>query len=109
FGGSRIYITRQLIAFLRNEDEMAGLLGHELGHIVTRQRSIEITRVFKKVLGVTQVGDRRDVLDKWNQLVDIWAKKNVHLEDRSEAEEDQRIADRVGVYSMARAGYQPRR
>ena len=38
-GGSKIYVTRQLISFLQNEDELAGLLGHEIGHVFTHQSS----------------------------------------------------------------------
>src|SRR5947209_856259 len=109
FGGTRIYVTRQLVAFLHNQDEFAGLLGHELGHLTTHQRAIEATRVFKKVLGVTQLGDRKDVSDKWNQLIDISGKKRVSFGDRSEVEEDQLIADRTGLFVMMRAGYEPRR
>ena len=109
FGGTRIYITRQLVAFLHNQDELAGLLGHELGHLTTHQRAIESTRVFKKVLGVTQLGDRKDVADKWNQLVDISGKKNVSFGDHADMEEDQLIADRTGLFAMMRAGYQPGR
>src|ERR1700681_2678106 len=74
-GGSKIYLTRQLIAFLRNEDELAGLLGHEIGHVVTHQVAIDVTRMFRKALNVTQVGDRNDIFLKWNQLEDIWARK----------------------------------
>jgi len=107
-GGSRVYVTRQLIAFLQNEDEFAGLLGHEIGHIVTHQVAIDISRLFRKTLGVTQVSDRKDIFDKWNQLQDIWAKK--HLDrDQERSEDEQQIADRIGLYAMTRAGYQPLR
>ena len=51
-GGSKIYVTRQLIAFLQNEDELAGLLGHEIGHVVTHQVAIDVTRMFRKALNV---------------------------------------------------------
>ena len=30
--GGRIYVSRKMIAFLKNEDELAGVLGHETGH-----------------------------------------------------------------------------
>jgi predicted Zn-dependent protease len=34
-GAGRIYVTRKMIAFVRNDDELAGLIGHEMGHILT--------------------------------------------------------------------------
>ncbi|HEX7284908.1 MAG TPA: M48 family metalloprotease [Candidatus Angelobacter sp.] len=105
-GGSRIYIARQLIAFIQNEDEFAGLLGHEIGHVITHQIGLDVTRMFRKGLGVTEVGDRKDIFDKWNQLVDIQAKKHI-FRDEDREEDEQQIADRIGLYAMARAGYQP--
>src|SRR5690242_9688118 len=32
--GGRIFIHRRMIAFAQNEDELAALLGHEMGHMV---------------------------------------------------------------------------
>lgn len=106
-GGSKIYVTRQLIAFLQNEDELAGLLGHEIGHVVTHQVAIDVTRVFRKALNVTQVGDRNDIFQKWNQFQDVWAKKRASFGDFNREEDEQQIADRIGLYAMMRAGYQP--
>jgi peptidase M48-like protein len=104
--GGRIYLSRRIISLARNEDELAGLLGHEIGHIVTRQTGIDLTREFKAVLGVTEVGDRKDVMDKWNRLLDIAAKKNQKRSERRERQE-QLIADRMALYAMTRAGYNP--
>src|SRR4051812_7634867 len=42
--GGRIYVSRKLIGFTRSEDELAGVLGHELGHLIARQQTIEMTR-----------------------------------------------------------------
>jgi len=36
-GPERIYITRKMVELLKNDDELAGLLGHELDHILTHQ------------------------------------------------------------------------
>jgi len=106
-GGSKIYVTRQLIAFLQNEDELAGLLGHEIGHVVTHQVAIDVTRMFRKALNANQVGDRNDIFQKWNQLQDIWAKKRASFGDFNREEDEQQIADRIGLYAMMRAGYKP--
>ena len=74
--GGYIYLSRRLIALAQSEDELAGVLGHEIAHIVTHQAAIDISRDFNTVLGVTKVGDRKDIFDKWNQLIDDAKKKN---------------------------------
>jgi len=48
--GGRIYVSRKIIAFLRNEDELAGLLGHEIGHLAARQQALNMSRYFREVL-----------------------------------------------------------
>lgn len=105
FAGGRIYIFRRLISFAQNEDELAALLGHEIGHIVTHQIAIDITRLFAD-LGITQVGDKQDILAKWNQLQDNSAKIHEHG-GRDREEKAQQIADRMALYAMTRAGYDP--
>jgi hypothetical protein len=102
--GGRIYVSRKLVAFTHDEDELAGLLGHEIGHIITHQVAIDITHAFREVLGVTQVGDRQDIFEKWNRLMDHTARGHGHGEKREQQE--QLIADRIALYAMARAGYQ---
>lgn len=111
--GGHIYISRRIITLAQNEDELAGLLGHEIGHIITRQPAIDLTREFQRVLGLQELGDRHDVMTQWNRLLDLWATKpDSKADQKQEAkreEEEQSIADRVALYAMARAGYQPSR
>lgn len=103
--GGRIYIHRRMIAFTKNEGELAALLGHEIGHTATHQVAIEMSRWLHD-LGVTQVGDRQDVFKKWNLFRDNAAKiKDRAIEKR--LQDEQLIADRVGLYAMTRAGYDP--
>lgn len=103
--GGRIYIFRRMISFTQNEDELAALLGHEIGHIATHQAALEFSELFRQ-LGISQVGDRTDIFNKWNQLVDNAAKIRMHNSEKREQEE-QLVADRIGLYAMARAGYDP--
>src|SRR5215213_608505 len=34
--GGQIYITRGILAFLKDEEQLAGVLGHEIGHVTAR-------------------------------------------------------------------------
>jgi hypothetical protein len=106
--GGRIYVSRKLIALTRNEDELAGVIAHELGHAVTRQPATGMTRLLREVLGVTSVSDRRDIFEKYNQVVDN-ARRKPKAFNRGESHEqkEQIIADQIGLYALAAAGYDP--
>lgn len=100
--GGRVYISRKLIVAVKNEDELAAVLAHEIGHIVTHQSAIEMTRVLRIRLGVTQVGDRADVFAKVHKMFSTPEKSN---EGEDSEEKDQLIADSVGLYALVQAGY----
>lgn len=104
--GGRIYVTRKAIAFVRNEDELAGLLGHEMGHALTHQQAVDVTRLLHDVLGVTEVGDRKDIFEKFNRFLDN-AARNPKAFERGAREEEphQYEADQVSLYAVAQAGY----
>jgi WD40 repeat protein len=102
--GGRVYISRKLVAAVKNEDELAGVLAHEIGHISTHQTAIEFTRDFRIRLGVTQVGDRADIFAKVHQFFSTPAKPK---ENEDTERKDQLSADRVALYAMVRAGYAP--
>lgn len=102
--GGRIFVSRKLVAAALSEDELAGVIAHELGHLVAHQGAIDTTRTFKEVLGVTSVTDRRDVFDKYNQLIENLRRKpgGFKVQDR---EKGQLFADQAGMYALVAAGY----
>ncbi len=105
--GGRIYVTRKMVAFLRNESELAGILGHELGHAVVRHVSADLSLHFKKILKVESVGGRDDIYAKYNDLIDNRNTKRVKTSGGHE--NDQQLeADKIGVFSMVAAGYDPK-
>src|SRR5271167_1575683 len=68
--GGHIYVTRKMILEVRSEDELAGVMGHEIGHAMARDPSVYITLLFNKVLNINSVGDRKDIFEKWNQVLE---------------------------------------
>ena len=50
--GGYIYITRGLMAYLDNEAELAGVLGHEIGHVTARHGAQQATRQVGAGVGV---------------------------------------------------------
>ncbi|MGA2851895.1 MAG: M48 family metalloprotease [Terracidiphilus sp.] len=107
FVGGYVYVSRKLITDARNEDEVAGVLAHEIGHIYTHQVANEYTRLFKVRMNVTSMGDQDDVNDKMQQLLNVHRKEREDLSD-DQLDKDELLADRVGMYAMVRAGYAPR-
>ncbi len=106
--GGRVYVTRKLIAFAASEDELAGVLAHELGHSASGQMAADMTRILREVLGVTSVSNRQDIFEKYNRLLDNAARKPGALRRGDREEEGQQYeADRIGIYAMAAAGYDP--
>jgi WD40 repeat protein len=102
--GGRVYVARKMVAFAKSDDELAGVLAHELGHIVTHQQAIEMTARLREGLGVTQLGDRADVFEKFHKVLEN-ARRMRRRDDKEEAQ--QYVADQVALYAMARAGYAP--
>jgi hypothetical protein len=104
--GGHVYISRKLITDAHNEDEVAAVLAHEIGHIYSRAMTIGVTRSLKALLNVTSLGDRRDVEDKQQLLINApWKAAGRESADEREASEIE--ADSIALYAMTRAGYAP--
>jgi hypothetical protein len=103
--GGRVYISRKLVTAANTEDDIAGVIAHELGHLFTHQTAIDMTQEFGQRLGVTSVTDRADIFARFHQLIDTPPK---HASDNSKAsDQKQDIADQVAIYALMRAGYHP--
>ena len=46
--GGYIFISRKLIAFTKTEDELAGVMAHELGHAAVRHAASDMSELFKR-------------------------------------------------------------
>src|SRR5947199_1591176 len=42
--GGHVYVSRGLLAIMNSEDELAGVLGHEIGHVAARHAARRVTR-----------------------------------------------------------------
>jgi hypothetical protein len=100
--GGRVYISRKLISAVKSEDELAGVIAHEIGHIRTHQSAIEFTRAFHIRLGVNEVTDRADIYAKVHRFLSTPPKPQ---EEESSEVNDELVADHVALYAMVRAGY----
>jgi WD40 repeat protein len=104
--GGYIFISRKLIAFTKTEDELAGVMAHELGHAAVRHSASDMSELFKKILNVTQLSDRNDITEKFNLLIERERTKSVSRPSGHESAQ-QLEADRIGLFAMVAAGYDP--
>ncbi|HEX6125325.1 MAG TPA: M48 family metalloprotease [Pyrinomonadaceae bacterium] len=102
--GGHVFLTRKLIALARNEDEIAGVLAHELGHAAVHHGATDTSSLLRKILNVTSLGDRKDVTEKFNLLIERSRTKKIS-QKASHEDEQQVEADRIGLFAMVAAGY----
>src|SRR5207302_8522959 len=86
---------------------LAGWLGHELGHLAARQQALEMSRDFREVLGLKTLSDDDDLFGLYNQFVEHVRLKKRRSQPSGEEARGQKIADQLGVQSVARSGYAP--
>ena len=104
--GGYIFISRKLIAFTQTEDELAGVMAHEMGHATVHHSASDVSELFKKILNVTELGDRKDITEKFNLLIERERTKSVPRPANHESAQ-QLEADRIGLFAMVAAGYDP--
>ena len=57
--GGYVYVTRGILAFMNSEDEIAGVMGHEVGHVVGRHSAKQMSKsVVASGFGVLNVVSR---------------------------------------------------
>lgn len=112
--GGYIYCTRQLMALMNNEAELAGVLSHELGHTAARhaqQRQRAATRnsilgVLATVLGGA-IGDNGGLLGSLGGALQNNAMQAAQLATLGFSRSQETQADDLGISYIGRAGYDP--
>jgi len=109
--GGYVYVTRQLVSLMNNEAELAGVLGHEVGHVAARHSAARQQRAQRNSIlgaigsilsgvvlgnsGLGQIGQQ--IFTAAPQLL------TAQYSRRQETE-----ADTLGVRYLKGAGYDPR-
>ncbi len=101
--GGWVYVTRGLLVHLHAEDELAAVLGHEIGHVTARHGVVQLrkTRVAAASVGVFRV------LDPNLRHVGGIAASTAGLALLKYSRDDEYEADELGLRYVTRAGYAP--
>jgi len=105
--GGQVFITRGLLDKLENEAQLAGVLGHEIGHVINRHAAEHMAKgqlgqLLAGAAGVATTDNRRGmsgaiVAQAVNQMTQLKFSRN----DESEA-------DDFGLKYMTQSGFDPR-
>ncbi|WP_428628352.1 M48 family metalloprotease [Sphingopyxis sp.] len=112
--GGYVYVTRQLMALMNDEAELAGVLGHEVGHVAaqhSKKRQKAATRnailgVLAQVVGGA-IGDNGGVLGGLGGLVQNNAMQVAQYATLGFSRSQELEADQLGVQYLRSAGYDP--
>ena len=101
--GGPIFITEGLLGLLKSEAELAGVLGHEIGHVIARHSSERLAKqqLTQGLLGALVVGSGDYSTAQIGQVVGSMINMSYGREDELES-------DGLGIRIMAEARYDPR-
>ncbi len=105
--GGQVFITEGLLNRLENEAQLAGVLGHEIGHVINRHAAEQMAKgqlgqILTVAVGVGAGGgeDRGRDAQLVAAMINQMGQLRFSREDESEA-------DHYGLQYMAQAGYDP--
>ena len=103
--GGQIFITEALFRRLKSEDQLAGVLGHEMGHVVARHSNEQMAHS-SLLSGVAQ-GVGVMTSDGHNNTGAYIANRVAQWRVMTFSRADESEADALGVRFMMQAGYNP--
>lgn len=112
--GGYVYITRQLVALSNSEAEMAGVLGHEVGHTAARHsEKRKNNSTIANILGVggtilgSVLGDSGGLLGALGGGLKQYSGAVAQVFSLKYSRSQEEEADDLGIRYLSRAGYDP--
>lgn len=106
--GGQVFITTTLFDQLQNEAQLAGVLGHEIGHVIHRHSAEHMAKgqLGQSMVGAVAVGASSD--DGRGNLAAVAAAMANQMLQLKYGRQDETESDATGIDYMADAGYDPR-
>jgi predicted Zn-dependent protease len=102
--GGYIYITRGILAYMNSEAQLAGVLGHEIGHVTARHSAQQITRQQIAGIGVLAGAVFVSAFRPYSGI----AQQGMGLLFLKYSRDNESQADELGVGYASKAGFDPR-
>ncbi|MGB3619601.1 MAG: M48 family metallopeptidase [Catalinimonas sp.] len=107
--GGQVFITAALLARFDTEDQLAGVLGHEIGHVVGRHSAEQMakTKLTQGLTGAAVIATY-DPSNPSTQQSAAMAAMVGQMVNMKHGREDELESDELGVRFMIESGYDPR-
>lgn len=107
--GGQIFITRGLLYKLSNEAQLAGVLGHEIGHVIHRHSAQHLAKgqfgqTITQAVGVAASGGGYDAA----RMAQAVAQTVNQMKQMQYGRKDESQSDNYGLKIMVEAGFDPR-
>ncbi len=102
--GGFIYITRGILPYCNNEAQLAGIVGHEIGHVTARHSAAASTREQLAGLGLMVGSVVSESIARYGQTVG----QGLGLLFLKYGRDQENESDRLGVEYSIKGGYDPR-
>ena len=102
--GGYIYVTRGILGYLNSEAQLAGVLGHEIGHVTHRHTAAQMTQQELYGLGFGLASIVSPTFQRYSGV----AQQALGLLFLKYSRTDETQADELGVAYSTRAGYDSR-
>ena len=105
--GGQVFITAAMLSRLNSEAQLAGVLGHEVGHVIGRHGAEHLARRQLGAALVNAVGVAASDDPQSGRQAAIVAQAVNQLVNLKYGREDELESDRLGLQFMTQAGYNP--
>lgn len=109
-GGGRIYVNLGMLKTVESEDELAGILAHEIGHDAFQHAPKTVTRQLFWMKGTRKVSTPEEAEKVLNDLLEAYEKNSFAAFGENLlgfSRFDELEADRAAFYNLYKTGYNP--
>ncbi|MBT4483627.1 MAG: M48 family metalloprotease, partial [Candidatus Latescibacteria bacterium] len=99
--GGYVYVTRGILGYFNDEAQLAGVLGHELGHVTARHTAARYSKAKFANIGLALGSIVSEEFAKYSQLASL----GTSLLFLKFSRNDEREADKLGVEYSSKVGY----